>query len=249
VLALGFTFLTLLTGRRKALVLVLVFALIYGLLFRRYASGLWKDRLVSTVLAATGLSYAGYSLLGVNALGNQFSEYLNRANSVGGDIFSRFNLLGLGASVQALEISGLIGFGAGAASQTGVLQFGQERIVGQSLAYVSESGGGKVIAELGPVGALMILSAILLLVQAMRNHLPLLRYLPAPTANFLIGLLAFGLANAPFFAAASGVYGDPFVLLLLSLCLGSFLAIPSLVAQGQRRLASEELRQSAPMHS
>ena len=249
VLALGFTFLTLLTGRRKALVLVLVFALIYGLLFRRYASGPWQDRLVSTLLAATGLSYAGYSLLGVHALGSQFSEYLNRANSVGGDILSRFNLLGLGASLQALEISGLIGFGAGAASQTGVLQFGQERIVGQSLAYVSESGGGKVIAELGPVGALMLLSAILLLVQAMRKHLPLLRYLPAPTANFLIGLLAFGLANAPFFAAASGVYGDPFVLLLLSLCLGSFLAIPTLVAQEQRRLASEELRQSAPMHS
>jgi hypothetical protein len=45
------------------------------------------------------------------------------------------------------------------------------------------------------------------------------------------------------------VYGDPFVLLLLSLCLGSFLAIPTLVAQAQRRLAREELRQSAPMHS
>ena len=249
VLAVGFTFLTLLTGRRKALVLVLVFGLIYGLLFRRYASGAWKDRLVTTVLAATGLSYAGYSLFGVNALGSQFSEYLNRANTVGGDILGRFNILGLGASLQALEISGLIGFGAGAASQTGVLQFGQDRIVGQSLSYVSESGGGKIIAELGPVGALMILSAILLLVQAMRNHLPLLRYLPATTANFLIGLLAFGLANTPFFLAASGVYGDPFVLLLLSLCLGSFLAIPTLVAQGQRRLIREELLQSAPMHS
>ncbi len=247
VLALGFTFLTLLTGRRKALVLVVVFALIYGLLFRRYASGAWKDRLVSTVLAATGLSYAGYSLFGVNALGSQFSEYLNRANSVGSDIMSRFNALGLGASLQALEMSGLLGFGAGAASQTGVLEFGQDRIVGQSLSYVSESGGGKIITELGPVGALMILSAIVLLIQAMRNCLPLLRYLPATTSNFLIGLLAFGLANTPFFLAASGVYGDPFVLLLLSLCLGSFLAIPMLVAQSRSRFAGEELRQSAPL--
>ena len=81
----------------------------------------------------------------------------------------------------------------------------------------------------------------------MRNCLPLLRYLPATTSNFLIGLLAFGLANTPFFLAASGVYGDPFVLLLLSLCLGSFLAIPMLVAQSRSRFAGEELRQSAPL--
>ena len=144
-------------------------------------------------------------------------------------------------------MSGLIGFGAGAASQTGVLAFGQGQIVGKNLGWVSEGGGGKIITELGPLGALMILAAILLLIQAMRSYLPLLRYLPATTANFLIGLLAFGLANTPFFLAASGVYGDPFVLLLLSLCLGSFLAIPILVAQGRRRLASEELRQSAPL--
>ena len=219
VLALVFTLLTLLTGRRKALVLVVVFGLIYGLLFRRYASPTWRDRLFTTIFAAVGLSSATFVLLAGQVLGNQFSEYLNRANSVGGDIFSRFNELGINASLKAFELSGLFGFGAGAASQTGVLAFGQSQIVGKHLGYVSEGGGGKIITELGPVGALMMLVAIVLLIQAMRSYLPLLRYLPAATANFLIGLLAFGLANTPFFLAASGVYGDPFVLLLLSLCL------------------------------
>jgi hypothetical protein len=247
VLALVFTLLTLLTGRRKALVLVVVFVLIYGLLFRRYASPHWRERLFTTIFAATGVSYATYSLFGGEVLGTQFSEYLHRANSASSDILSRFNELGIGASLKAFEMSGLIGFGAGAASQTGVLAFGQSQIVGEHLAYVSEGGGGKIITELGPAGALMLLAAIGLLIQAMRRYLPLLRYLPATTANFLIGLLAFGLANTPFFLAASGVYGDPFVLLLLSLCLGSFLSIPILVAQGRRRLASEELRHSAPL--
>ena len=249
VLALVFTLLTLLTGRRKALVLVVVFGLIYGLLFQRYASPLWRDRLFTTIFAAAGVSYATYFLFAGQLLGNQFSEYLHRANSVSGDIFTRFNQLGINASLKAFEMSGLIGFGAGAASQTGVLTFGQGLIVGKHLGYVSEGGGGKLITELGPAGALMFVVAIVLLIRAMRSYLPLLRYLPATTANLLIGLLAFGLANTPFFLAASGVYGDPFVLLLLSLCLGSFLAIPILAAQGRRRLAYVELQQSAPSHS
>jgi hypothetical protein len=50
-----------------------------------------------------------------------------------------------------------------------------------------------------------------------------------------LGLLAFGMANSPFFLAASGIYGDPFVLLLLSLAFGSVLAVP-LLAAGQRGL-------------
>ena len=95
----------------------------------------------------------------------------------------------------------------------------------------------------------MLVVAIVLLIQAMGRYLALLRYLPATTANLLIGLLAFGLANTPFFLAASGVYGDPFVLLLLSLCLGSFLAVPILVAQGRRRAANEEVQQYAPLQS
>jgi len=249
VLALVFTLLTLLTGRRKALVLVVVFGLIYGLMFQRYASPPWCDRLFTTIFAAAGMSYATYILFAGQLFGNQFSEYLHRANSVGGDIFSRFNQLGVNASLKAIEMSGLIGFGAGAASQTGVLAFGQGRIVGKHLEYVSEGGGGKLITELGPAGALMLVVAVVLLIRAMRSYLPLLRYLPAATANLLIGLLAFGLANTPFFLAASGVYGDPFVLLLLSICLGSFLALPVLVAQGRRRLAYVELQQSAPSHS
>ena len=248
VLALVFTFLTLLTGRRKALVLVMVFGLIYGLLFRRYASPPWQDRLFTTICAAVGVSYAAYILFAGQLLGKQFSEYLARASSAGGDILSRFDQLGINASWKAFEMSGLIGFGAGAASQTGVLAFGQSQIVGRDLGFVSEGGGGKLITELGPIGALMLVVAIVLLIQAMGRYLPLLRYLPATTANLLIGLLAFGLANTPFFLAASGVYGDPFVLLLLSLCLGSFLAVPILVAQGRRRAANEEVQQYAPLH-
>ena len=141
VLALVFTFLTLLTGRRKALVLVMVFGLIYGLLFRRYASPPWQDRLFTTICVAVGVSYAAYILFAGQLLGKQFSEYLARASSAGGDILSRFDQLGINASWKAFEMSGLIGFGAGAASQTGVLAFGQSQIVGRDLGRLWKTQG------------------------------------------------------------------------------------------------------------
>ena len=47
--------------------------------------------------------------------------------------------------------------------------------------------------------------------------------------------MSFALANVPAFFSAAQLYGDPFVLILMSLCLGSFLAIPTLVAQQQEQ--------------
>jgi len=65
----------------------------------------------------------------------------------------------------------------------------------------------------------------------LKRNLGLLGELPQDGINLHLGLLAFALANVPLYLAASGVYGDPFVLLLLSLALGSALAVPLLVAR------------------
>jgi hypothetical protein len=60
-----------------------------------------------------------------------------------------------------------------------------------------------------------------------------MRLLPPQTAAFEIGLLAFALSNLPFFSSAAGVYGDPFVLIICGISLGSVLAVPSLVQRFQ----------------
>jgi len=61
-----------------------------------------------------------------------------------------------------------------------------------------------------------------------------MRYLPPSISVFEIGLLAFALSNLPFFSAAAGVYGDPFVLILCGICFGSVFAIPTLFTQRLR---------------
>lgn len=228
-LALIFAGLTLTTGRRKGLVLVLVFAGIYLLLFSRTASPRSREQVISSLLGAVGISYAAYSLFLVSATGDNFHEYVNRALTARDDIWSRFQAFALNASGAGLTASDGLGLGAGALAQTGDLHL--ERITGVQGNYylASESGFGKVIAELGIPGLIILLPLIFFLGLGFYRNFRLLRLLPAGTANLELGLLAFGLANIPFFGAAAGVYGDPFILILCGLSLGSFLAVPALV--------------------
>jgi len=72
------------------------------------------------------------------------------------------------------------------------------------------------------------------------RNIRLLRSFDQSTANLYLGLLSFALANVPFFMAASGVYGDPFVLILVGLSLGSFLAPPTLVYSQAALLPDQE---------
>ena len=47
-----------------------------------------------------------------------------------------------------------------------------------------------------------------------------MRYEPNSIATLEIGLLAFALSNLPFFSAAAGVFGDPFVLIICGILFG-----------------------------
>jgi len=40
-----------------------------------------------------------------------------------------------------------------------------------------------------------------------------------------------------FFFSAAQVYSDPFILILMGICFGSFLAVPTLIARQQAELA------------
>jgi hypothetical protein len=73
------------------------------------------------------------------------------------------------------------------------------------------------------------------------RNFKMLNRLPPGIAYLMLGLIAFGLANILFFFSAAQVYSDPFILILMGLCFGSFLAVPTLVAhqQAQQRQASQ----------
>jgi len=240
-LAAAFAYLTIPTGRRKALVLVLVFSAFYLLLFSRRASAASRERVISTVLGGTAMAYGAYALFLITAKGDSFDAYLNRSISAKDELFSRFNEQGIGALLRALEVSQGFGLGVGAGANLGNLQIAaaaqaaREGI--QSLSFVSEGGGGRIVAELGLPGLVVGSVLAFLILRTLQRNFKLLRLLEPRLAFLLLGLVAFGLANVAFFFSAAQVYSDPFILILLGICFGAFLAVPTLIARQQAQLA------------
>jgi hypothetical protein len=241
VLAAAFTYLTIPTGRRKALVLVLVFTAFYLLLFSRRASTASRERVISSVLGGSAMAYGAYALFLITAKGDSFDLYLNRSLSAKDELVGRFQDQGIGALLKALDVSQGWGVGVGAGANLGNLKLNTNALALrqsiQSLSYVSEGGGGRIVAELGLPGLVVgiILAALILL--TLRRNFRLLSLLEPRLAFLMLGLVAFGLANVVFFFSAAQVYSDPFILILLGICFGSFLAVPTLIARQQAQLA------------
>ncbi|WP_143593727.1 hypothetical protein [Synechococcus sp. 1G10] len=224
--ALFCTFLTLLTGRRKALVLVVAFVLIM-LLFQILRGDVrMRDRILTGVLGPIGIGVLGVVALFPNLLVD-LNPFLWRASTIPGELWQRFWNVGFNAIWPAIENSQIIGLGAGALAQTGQLGINVSGQVANP--WVSESGVGKLITELGLPGVVVLLLILVQFGRLLVRNAVLLRSFDPSSSNLYLGLLAFSLANVPFFIAASGVYGDPFVLILVGLSLGAFLALPTYV--------------------
>ncbi len=232
-LAGAFALLSITTGRRKGIVYVAVFLAVFVWLLARNAPGRSAGRLLATLLSAGSLALVLMFLVPDTILGDDFGEYVSRAATARNDLLERFNVLGVRGFLSGLRISGGLGLGVGSLAQTGDLQVGAAE--GGEAAFVMESGGGKLAAELGIPGLLILVPLSFQLARALVRNLALIRLLPAATANLELGLLAFALAQIPFFAAAAGVYGDPFVLLLCGLSIGTVFAVPSLLGQQAAR--------------
>lgn len=243
-LATGFSFLTILTGRRKAIAMVVAYVAIYLLLFSRRSDEATKEKVIMNILGVAGVSYVIYTIFLAGNLGPNFGEYVTRATSTTDDIGSRFNSQGIGAMLRAFEVSNGIGLGAGVGANSGGLAFGAARGAIQGASYVSEGGGGRIILELGIPGFIVLSVMGLMVIQLVVRNFKMLLYLPQNTVSLYMGLLAFAISNLPFFYSAAQVYTDPFVLILMSISVGSFLAVPTLVAQQQHhnRLSMQQDR-------
>jgi hypothetical protein len=98
-----------------------------------------------------------------------------------------------------------------------------------------EGGGGRIVAELGFLGALLFLYFIVQLgILYYRNFQLGITFLPPDYINLITGLLIFVVANAVSFFQASQVYSDLFILIIIGLCFGTYLAIPLAAAQFQK---------------
>ena len=216
----------LLTGRRKMLMEVLIFAGIYGTLLLAYRHEAGRMIVIGSIMAGV-LGIAGVlgGLDNSTAERQRFDVYVERGATVFGDVEERFTELGLGTIGWAVNRYGYFGGGIGVASQGGRhFGGGASRFGG-----AGEGGLGKIVAELGIPGLLLVFWIVGALVLYLGRLIPKVARLDHPIVPFLLGLVAFLGANIPIFIVATQIFGDLFVLLILGWIFGFSMAISEVV--------------------
>jgi hypothetical protein len=233
-----------LTGRRKAVVQLAVFAMIYFTLWVVFAKHYAR---LGIVLVIAGLIGFGWFVtqLGSDLPDNVdkepsgYSRYVERSKSAFGDAPSRFVEIGILPIMWAYESFGLFGAGLGTGSQ-GAQYFGRD----ENIAGVAEGGLGKITLELGIPG----LFVVGWLAIAVFNHLWRIMRTASEfsprIARLSYALFSFILANVAAFSVATQAFGDLLVLLILSWTLGFLFAVPVLLereVRARRPAISKEL--------
>jgi hypothetical protein len=229
----GLTFLTVTTGRRKALGMVIVFISLYLLYYTLSSKGNRLFRAISSLGLVVMLTLSSYGFIFNDKFQANLVPYFNRsATLTTEESQERLSVQGIGALVRGFEIGGLFGFGVGSGSNSGSTGIGAARSGVQSLAFVSEGGGGRVIVELGGLGAAFLVYLLANIgILYFRNYRIAKVYLTNTECEILTGLVIFTLVNIISFFSASQLYSDPFVLIMIGLSCGTFLAVPYLASR------------------
>lgn len=215
------------TGRRKMLMLVSMFGILY---FFSHAY-LRKSLNVQYFISACVTSFFVWALIEVVFPGGYSSDlenYLARGASVYSDATSRFYRLGLEPIVWAYNRTGLFGGGLGIATQ-GAGQFSDVAVAGGA----GEGGLGKVMVELGLPGLIICLWLFVTVMLYINRGLLLSArgQVNARLMPLMLGISVLLLVNVLTFSVASQIYGDIFVMLLLGLMVGFLFALPKLMIQ------------------
>lgn len=235
-LSVGLGFLTITTGRRKALGLVIVFISLYLLYYSLTVKGNKVSRALSSLFLIILLSASSYGLIFDTRTQANMAPYFDRSATITADESQeRFSVQGLGAFMRGIEIGGLFGFGVGTGSNAGTTGIDSARSGVRSLAYVVEGGGGRVIVELGVLGTSFLMYLLVNIgILYFRNFKIGKVYLPNTEFELLVGLVLFAIVNLVTFFSASQLYSDPFVLIVIGLASGTFLSVPILASRYQK---------------
>jgi hypothetical protein len=239
-----------LTGRRKIFVEIAIFASIYISLLAMFGKGGVKlavgailGGVLSYLLVVWFVDERPSGLTEQDAI--RYQRYAERSATVGSDVSDRFVGLGLEPVQWAIDGFGWLGGGLGVASQ-GAQHFGGGAEV---FGGAGEGGLGKITAELGVPGLAI---ALWFGFAALRYGWEVLKFVSQRStaiARLAYGLVAFLVANLAVFFVATQLFGDLFVLLLLGLVAGFFLATPVLAEreQAQRSAARAPVPSPRPM--
>jgi hypothetical protein len=245
-LAAGLIVLGALTGRRKLLVEVVVFACVYFGLFALFQK---NARKLAGVVAVVGLAsyvsiiglvdadpgernYASHHL--TVASDELYDAYMLRARSVFEDIGDRVANFGFVPVTWAYDQWGFFGAGVGAGSQ------GIQHFVGDMINRGAAEGGlGKIMLELGVPGLIVIAWLAFAILGYVNETLDYLASTSPPHARFGYGLVAYLAANVAAFTVSTQAYGDVFILLCLGWSTGFLLALPILATRARRSVPDQ----------
>lgn len=226
------------TGRRKAFAAIILFALIFAVLLLRFRKG--TKTLAGLALAAAVLTgIFGETSFFPERFATRYQLYLEREQTTTPtSALERLRLMTIGSLGDVFSANGFLGSGAGTGSQ-GAQHFGGGiEIVGGAV----EGGLGKILAELGVPGILILFwIAVKLSIRLARGIRRVGASDPA-RATFALGLTALLLTNAVEFVTAHQVFGDPFVLLVLGWILGILIVLVRPV-RGSRQVPANAVAQ------
>ncbi len=216
--------LAVLTGRRKALLMILIFGGLYFALVSIFVRRALRFGLVLGAVAAVAVLASAALQQPDDASVSDYRPYIDRAGTVFSDVSGRFYNTGWAPLQTVYNEYGPLGGGLGLATQGA--QYAGLADEADVTAGAGEGGIGKLAIELGFPG----LAAVVLLSAALaRRVLHILAEVGArrPSAGRLLcGLTALLAANVANFSVAAQTYGDVFIVTFLGLILGAILAAP-----------------------
>jgi hypothetical protein len=224
ILAAALAWLAVLTGRRKALLMILMFGGLYFALVSIFVRRALRFGLILGAAAAVAVLASAALLQSDDASGDDYHPYIDRAGTVFSDLSNRFYSAGWAPLQTVYNAYGPLGGGLGLSTQGA--QYAGLANDADVTGGAGEGGIGKLAIELGFPG----LAAAFLLFAALTRHvLRILAVVGARSASsgrLLCGLTAVLAANVANFSVAAQTYGDVFVVTFLGLILGAILAAP-----------------------
>ncbi len=234
-----------LTGRRKMLFLVVIFACGYFGLNATFQKGGIRQ-ILSTVVLATAvligiLFIAGVDISSLTSSQLAYHVYVERTENVFSESLDRFTTMVIDPMSDIYEHFGVFGAGLGVSSQ-GTQYFGGG--TDKFFIWGAEGGIGKLVLELGIPGAIIAAMFGIVFCRYIWRSVQHTRTMSSHMARFSYGLLAVLVANAAEFSVSAAVYADPFILLVLGSMVGFLLAMPVLAVRERSCQPSEQQRRS-----
>ncbi len=224
-----------LTGRRKMLMLLTIFAFAYGIGLSFYRSQLSFKYVISFSFLVLAVFFTAQFISGSS---ESVSNYIARGTSVYGSATSRALELGLQPIGWAYNRVGLLGGGLGIASQ------GSHLFTGVNVAGGSGEGGlGKIMVELGLPGLIVAIWLIWAFAKYINLALKLSAqaFVPDHVMPLMLGIASLLVVNLMTFSVATQAYGDMFILIMLGMLAGFLFALPKLVLRAMQDESSSML--------